>query len=306
MTKATDQITLQTLDTTKTMSFDEANGLVIASDDGNTKIVISDSSVSFFQNNTKVAEFNKDYLKLGMNANASNGAFIDLLNGVGKIASSPFGDSAKLDILSQYINTEARKHNADGTSGSKAFFDGTADYTNESTFSAVAEMVAEKHVPDFVDMKSASVQVMRTPTNSEVTLKGDSVVATNNDGRRFQLLEDHMTPFDANFNGIGLMPSSVKPTSSRIYTYTTPAYVRKGYIHFLADRGATGGNTIFLEMIDGTKTFRFGFPAYNAYATVSHFFPIKGGVTIRVYTDSANETWTARALRFLWRTEDEI
>lgn len=117
MVKASEQVTVQTLDSTKTMSFDEAEGLTIASDDGKTKVVVSDESISIYQNSVKVAEFNKEALKLGMNGTAENGTFIDLLNGLGKISAfKPYSSSAvQLQMKSNSIDIRAEDEFANGS-----------------------------------------------------------------------------------------------------------------------------------------------------------------------------------------------
>lgn len=118
MVRASDSVTLATLKDIKTMNFDETEGLTIASDDGKTKVIITDETVSFWQNEVKVAEFSSEFLKLGINATSQNGAFIDLLNGLGKINAYKPNSSSKayLQMKSNGIDLTAYDELSHGNS----------------------------------------------------------------------------------------------------------------------------------------------------------------------------------------------
>lgn len=83
------------------------------------------------------------------------------------------------------------------------------------------------------------------------------------------------------------------PTSSSTKTYTFPT---DGWCYIFADRGTTGGNSLFVA-IDSTT--RFSFPAYNAYAVITFMFPVKSGQILKFITDSTTATWTLREVRFI-------
>lgn len=185
MSKASESVTLTTLNDTKTITFDDANGLTIASEDGKTKIIISDTSISLFQDSVKVAEFNKSALKLGMNGTAENGAFIDLLNGLGKIASEPFGDSAKMTLKSQYLTTAAEnRYSPTSLYGCRAYLDGFAEYTTWNDNSSSLELGVERFRDDRLDDAPVSIMMQRTPSLSNMTLRANDIYVMKPDGTK--------------------------------------------------------------------------------------------------------------------------
>lgn len=84
-----------------------------------------------------------------------------------------------------------------------------------------------------------------------------------------------------------------KPTTLSTGTYT---FDDNGWLYIFATRGSTSGYTLKLNF-DGID--RFNFPAYDPYAVVELMIPVTSGQTLKLLTDSQDETWIIRELRFL-------
>lgn len=102
MVRATDSVTLQTLKDIKTIEFDENDGLVIASEDGNTKIVINDTAIELYQSGNRVAKYAGNSINLG---EGFTNAVINFLNNacvLGRVGDQAFLSGKSISIASSY------------------------------------------------------------------------------------------------------------------------------------------------------------------------------------------------------------
>lgn len=149
----------------------------------------------------------------------------------------------------------------------------------------VSPKMYEKYRPSTVTQESTMKQIADMATKTQI-------VADNS-----------MPPFDETFNEVyfNVNENNNKPTSAKHLTFQVPTNIKKAYIHLFASRGPVAGHTIFMAIGNSSKSITFHFPAYDAYAVVSHFMPIRGGTWIDIYTDSPNETWIVRSLRYFYK-----
>ena len=83
------------------------------------------------------------------------------------------------------------------------------------------------------------------------------------------------------------------PTQSTTNSYT---FAEDGWVYIYGIRGKAFGYTLKVN-IDGTDYYNF--PAEQNYATASLVFPVYKGQTMRIYTDSAGETWGVLRVDFI-------
>lgn len=90
---------------------------------------------------------------------------------------------------------------------------------------------------------------------------------------------------------VGYFPKHPTQSTTNSYTFT-----EDGFVYLYGIRGNGFGYTLKVN-IDGEDWYNF--PAEQNYATASLLFPVYKGQTMRIYTDSAGETWGVLTVDFI-------